>query len=87
MRTFSYFIYFEANQLTISFNPITVFLTEQLGQVQNFYDNRYAYHVIRSLMTAAFLPSYTSVLRFTNLGHDTNFLELFNNVGPLNGTW
>ena len=84
---FSYLIYFETNQLTVAFNPISMFLTEQLGKVQDFYDSRYALHIIRSLLTAAVLPSYTSVLRFTNLGHDTNFLELFNNVGPLNSTW
>ena len=54
MGTFSYFICFEANQLTFSFNPIYRFLTEQLGQVQDFYDDRYACHVIRSLVTASF---------------------------------
>jgi len=43
MGTFSYFICFEANQLTISFNPTSTFLTEQLGQVQDFYADRYAY--------------------------------------------
>jgi len=43
--------------MTVSFNPISMFLIEQLGKVQDFYDIRYAYHVIRSLMTAVYLPS------------------------------
>jgi hypothetical protein len=37
VETFPYFVYFEANQLTVLFNPISMFLTEQLDQVQDYF--------------------------------------------------